>query len=136
MSIIETYREVCDNILTQDTTKSKAILLYEIDRKEYPLEIKKTNKKLLQDHVKTLALKSGVQGYIIILDAITTIIDRKTGKKESKDSIVCTLYTPHTKIQQIVCNKIIIETIEGREMTLDNWDAWNTGSLEIIRRKK
>jgi hypothetical protein len=136
---MESYREVCDKLLLQDKIDSKAILFYEgVGKKEYPLKINVKTKKMLQEHVKTLALKSGVEGYVIILNAYTTIIDRKTGKKETKDSIVCTLYTPHTKIQQIICDKVVIETLDGREMTLDNWDAWNTGSLEILKtgRKK
>lgn len=93
----------------------------------------------VEKQLKDAVLKNGAEAYIVIHHGVAELGNVKTGEK--KKCIVCarTLYTPEMKLMNTIAyedNKIVAkDNWDGREMSYDPWDAWNTCEpVEILKK--
>lgn len=120
---------------------TKEVLRSEVELRIQPMEFKNTmQKEEVINAIKNAAItREGVCGYIIIYDSVATITDKKTRKHVEVDCCMRTIYTPTKKVcnmqmyrgAQLLDNKIII----GRTSSVDMWDAWNEGNIDLLLKK-
>lgn len=93
-----------------------------------PLKITKRNKLQIKTDIKTKAVKGGYS-YVLV---VNTIAKRtKHGVTIEGDCCIRAMYTPTTKIIDMVWHKngevLATERFEGRGAFYDSWDLWNEG---------
>lgn len=62
-------------------------------------------KEMMRDKIKKFVAESKCKAYILIHDSIMTMIDAKTGKHETQDVVVRSIFTPKEKYIEIVTYK-------------------------------
>lgn len=88
-------------------------------------------KEFVREQIKKYVLKNGVKAYILMQDAIMTMIDKKTGKHETIDVIIRSIFTPKDKYLEILYykdKKIIkknVMTTEQIKTFSSEWNVWN-----------
>ena len=84
----------------------------------------------MRNILKKFILKRRTRAYILMQDSIMTMIDKKTGKHETKDVIIRTIFTPKEKYMEIVeyKNKKIIKkkviTSKDSMKFSSEWNIW------------
>lgn len=101
--------------------------------KSQPLKITKKNKDIIKQTIKTVAVKGGYS-YVLVVNTIAK--RKKDGITIEGNCCIRAMYTPKTKILDMVWHKngevLATERFEGRGALYDEWDCWNEGEIRNI----
>ena len=120
-----------NNRVIELTSKIMPMVFYIKEGEEIipePLKITKRNKEQVKQDIKSKAVKGGYS-YVLVVNTIAK--RKKHGITIEGDCCIRAMYTPKTKILDMVWHKdgevLATERFEGRGVFFDSWDLWNEG---------
>lgn len=145
--IYDSMKDANDEIITMippDKLASVAALIKNGESTVIDLELRKNNQGLIQNRLKEMITKEGIEAYVLILNLKATIRNKKTNAVRSDvECVLRTLYTPTDKVSEVVWFKhdaekgLLVEKEvlpRGRLSTIsDPWDAWSQ-PISVVTR--
>jgi len=137
--IYDTICETNDKLLLEgEKIAAVCFFIKGKESKAVPINMAEKHRERVQLMLKGVAVKTGVDGYIIVTDTNTSHRNKKTGNTRTGTCIIRTLYTSTRKITELAWyedNKITLkQRYEGRSHVRDSWDAWNEAGIEILKK--
>ena len=139
---MKTFREISkinDNLIRNGTSIQP--MCFMLDKGKVLVTIgmaygNSRKKEIIREQIKKYVLENGIKAYILIQDSLMTKIDKKTGKHETIDVIMRTIFMPNDQYLEIVQyknKKIIKKTIMTNDKDFkfrSEWNVWNNTEIK------